>query len=100
APRPPGGRVPPASPGGGSNGHPGVSEVRVDLANDADEPGDSTDDPAYGDATGAPARTNARSLTRAGLVVSATYLVSRLLGYVRVLLVTTTFGAGHELDSF
>jgi putative peptidoglycan lipid II flippase len=77
-----------------------VSEARTDLAIDADEPGDSTDDPAYGDATSEPARTNARTLARAGIVVSSTYLVSRVLGYVRVLLVTTTFGAGDQLDAF
>ena len=45
-------------------------------------------------------RTSARSLARAGVVISGAYLVSRVLGYVRVLLVTTTFGAGHELDAF
>ncbi|HJP88415.1 MAG TPA: murein biosynthesis integral membrane protein MurJ [Candidatus Limnocylindrales bacterium] len=45
-------------------------------------------------------RTSARSLAKAGLVVSGAYLVSRVLGYLRVLLVTTTFGAGHELDAF
>jgi len=47
-----------------------------------------------------PDRTTARTLARAGLLVSSTYLVSRILGYVRVLLVTTTFGVGHELDAF
>ncbi|HEX2626968.1 MAG TPA: murein biosynthesis integral membrane protein MurJ [Candidatus Limnocylindrales bacterium] len=47
-----------------------------------------------------PERTSARSLAKAGLVVSSAYLVSRVLGYLRVLLVTTTFGAGHELDAF
>lgn len=66
----------------------------------ADEPSDSTDDPAYGDATSQPARTSARTLAKAGLVVSSTYLVSRILGYLRVLLVTTTFGAGDQLDAF
>jgi putative peptidoglycan lipid II flippase len=45
-------------------------------------------------------RTSARSLARAGFVVSGAYLVSRVLGYLRVLLLTTTFGAGHELDAF
>jgi putative peptidoglycan lipid II flippase len=53
-----------------------------------------------GEVSPEPAPTSARTLARAGLVVSATYLVSRMLGYVRVLLVTTTFGAGHELDAF
>jgi putative peptidoglycan lipid II flippase len=65
-----------------------------------EEPADSIDDPAYGDASQEPARTSTRALARAGIVVSATYLVSRVLGYVRVLLLTTTFGAGHDLDAF
>ncbi len=47
-----------------------------------------------------PARTSARTLAKAGIVVSSTYLISRLLGYLRVLIVTTTFGAGHDLDAF
>ena len=65
-----------------------------------DEPGDSGDDPDFGELTPEPARTSARTLAKAGLFVSATYLISRVLGYVRVLLVTTTFGAGRELDAF
>ena len=48
----------------------------------------------------APERTTARSLARAGLVVSGAYLVARLLGYVRVVVIGTTFGAGTELDAF
>ena len=55
---------------------------------------DALDDPEAGE------RTSARSLAKAGLVISGAYLVSRVLGYVRVLLVTTTFGAGHDLDAF
>jgi putative peptidoglycan lipid II flippase len=49
---------------------------------------------------GLPARTSAATLARAGLIVSATYLVARILGYVRVLVIGTTFGAGAELDAF
>ncbi len=48
----------------------------------------------------APERTTARSLARAGLVVSGAYLVARVLGYIRVVVIGTTFGAGPELDSF
>ena len=48
----------------------------------------------------APERTTARSLARAGLVVSGAYLVARVLGYIRVVVIGTTFGAGPELDAF
>lgn len=47
-----------------------------------------------------PERTTARSLARAGLVVSGAYLVARLLGYVRVVVIGTTFGLSPELDAF
>jgi putative peptidoglycan lipid II flippase len=49
---------------------------------------------------GLPARTTARSLARAGITVASVYLVARLLGYVRVVVIGTTFGAGDELDAF
>jgi len=45
-------------------------------------------------------RSAARDLARAGLVVSGAYLVARMLGYVRVVVIGTTFGAGEELDAF
>ena len=47
-----------------------------------------------------PERTTARSLARAGLVVSGAYLVARVLGYIRVVVIGTTFGAQDELDTF
>jgi putative peptidoglycan lipid II flippase len=47
-----------------------------------------------------PERTTARSLARAGLVVSGAYLVARILGYIRVVVIATTFGAAPELDAF
>jgi putative peptidoglycan lipid II flippase len=47
-----------------------------------------------------PPRQTAMSLARAGLVVSGAYLVARLLGYVRVVVIGTTFGAGPDLDAF
>lgn len=56
---------------------------------------------AIGDQTAdEPERTSARSLAKAGLVVSGAYLVSRVLGYIRVVVIGTTFGAGEELDAF
>jgi putative peptidoglycan lipid II flippase len=55
---------------------------------------------AGGAGDGLPARTTARSLARAGITVASVYLVARLLGYVRVVVIGTTFGAGDELDAF
>ena len=40
------------------------------------------------------------ALARAGIVVSSAYLVARVLGYVRVVVIGTTFGAGADLDAF
>ncbi len=42
----------------------------------------------------------ASGLVRAGLVLSGAFLVSRGLGYVRTVVLGTTFGAGAELDTF
>ena len=39
-------------------------------------------------------------LVRAGLILSGAFLVSRVLGYVRTVVLGTTFGAGPELDAF
>jgi putative peptidoglycan lipid II flippase len=47
-----------------------------------------------------PEPTTARSLARAGLTVSGTYLAARILGYIQVLVLGTTFGASDDLDSF
>ena len=44
--------------------------------------------------------TAGRGLARAGLVVSATFLVSRLLGWVRLVVIANTFPPGPDLDSF
>ena len=49
---------------------------------------------------GRPERTTARSLARAGVVVASVYLVARILGYIRVVVVSTTFGATSDLDVF
>ena len=40
------------------------------------------------------------ALARAGLVVSAAYLVSRVLGYVRVAVIGSQLGASADLDAF
>ena len=41
-----------------------------------------------------------RALARAGLIVSGAFLVSRILGYVRLVVIGNTFGASPELDAF
>ncbi|HEV2005209.1 MAG TPA: murein biosynthesis integral membrane protein MurJ [Candidatus Limnocylindrales bacterium] len=68
---------------------------------EADGIADPTAMPAADPPAGAlPARTSAATLARAGVLVAATYLVARILGYVRVLIIGTTFGAGADLDAF
>ncbi|MES2209021.1 MAG: murein biosynthesis integral membrane protein MurJ [Chloroflexota bacterium] len=42
----------------------------------------------------------ASGFVRAGLVLSGTFLISRVLGYIRTVVLGTTFGAGPELDTF
>jgi putative peptidoglycan lipid II flippase len=44
--------------------------------------------------------TATRTLVRAGIIVSAFFLVSRVLGFVRAVVVLNAFGAGPELDAF
>ncbi len=39
-------------------------------------------------------------MARAGLVVAIAFLASRVLGYVRVVIITNQFGAGTELDAY
>jgi putative peptidoglycan lipid II flippase len=41
-----------------------------------------------------------RALATAGLVVSGAFLISRILGWVRVAIISYQFGAGPELDAF
>jgi putative peptidoglycan lipid II flippase len=41
-----------------------------------------------------------RAIARAGLIVSGAFLVSRVLGWLRVLIIGNTFPAGPELDAF
>ena len=61
---------------------------------------DAFEEPAGAEAAYSPPRTSAVALARAGLVVSGAYLVARVLGYVRVVVIGTTFGAGPDLDAF
>ena len=42
----------------------------------------------------------AQTIARAGLIVSGAFLVSRVLGFVRVFVIGNVFGASPELDSF
>ncbi|GAC1664639.1 MAG: murein biosynthesis integral membrane protein MurJ [Candidatus Limnocylindrales bacterium] len=44
--------------------------------------------------------TSSRALARAGLIVSGAYLVSRLLGWIRVVVIVNAFGATQQLDEF
>ena len=44
--------------------------------------------------------TSRRSLARAGLIVTSAFLAARVLGWVRLLVISTTFGAGPQLDAF
>ena len=41
-----------------------------------------------------------RTLARAGMIVAGAYFVSRILGYVRVVVITNEFGAGTQLDAY
>jgi putative peptidoglycan lipid II flippase len=41
-----------------------------------------------------------RNLARAGMIVSGAFLVSRVLGWVRVAVIATTVGLGGDLDAF
>ena len=40
------------------------------------------------------------ALARAGIIVSGAFLVSRVLGYVRLVVIGNTFGASADLDAF
>jgi putative peptidoglycan lipid II flippase len=42
----------------------------------------------------------ARTLARAGLVVAAAFFVSRVLGWIRLVIISNLFGAGAELDAY
>ena len=40
------------------------------------------------------------SIARAGLIVTGAFLISRVLGWLRVVIISTTFGASRDLDAF
>ena len=42
----------------------------------------------------------ARTLARAGLIVTAAFFLSRVLGWVRLVVITNLFGASTELDAY
>ncbi|HYN70365.1 MAG TPA: murein biosynthesis integral membrane protein MurJ [Candidatus Eisenbacteria bacterium] len=44
--------------------------------------------------------TTAGAIARSGLIVGSAFLVGRVLGWARVVVIGTTFGASAELDSF
>ncbi|MEO7663696.1 MAG: murein biosynthesis integral membrane protein MurJ [Candidatus Limnocylindrales bacterium] len=49
----------------------------------------------------APPEASARAgLIQAGIILAGAFLVSRVLGYVRIVVLATTFGSGRELDAF
>jgi putative peptidoglycan lipid II flippase len=60
-----------------------------------------TGEPPPGEAPPDRSARSARSgLVRAGVILSATFLISRALGYLRTVVLGATFGAGPELDAF
>jgi putative peptidoglycan lipid II flippase len=44
--------------------------------------------------------TSSRGIARAGLIVTSAFLVSRILGSVRLIVIGATFGASADLDAF
>jgi len=44
--------------------------------------------------------TSRRSLARAGLLVTGAFFAARILGWIRLLVLSTTFGASSDLDAF
>jgi len=44
--------------------------------------------------------TTNQAIARAGLVVTGAFLAARLLGYVRTVVISSTFGASSDLDAF
>ena len=60
----------------------------------------TSSDPVTGTEAEAEGAGGGMALARAGLIVSAAYLVARALGYVRVVVIGSTIGEGPELDAF
>lgn len=46
------------------------------------------------------ATTSRRALAEAGLIVTGAYFLSRVLGWIRLVVISTTFGATGQLDAF
>jgi putative peptidoglycan lipid II flippase len=44
--------------------------------------------------------TSRRSLARAGMLVTGAFFAARILGWIRLLVISTTFGASADLDAF
>jgi putative peptidoglycan lipid II flippase len=65
----------------------------------AELPGHGADLPGDGTSTNGPGAAGL-ALARAGLIVSGAYLASRVLGYVRVLVIGSTLGASSDTDAF
>jgi putative peptidoglycan lipid II flippase len=74
--------------------------VTDELAPGAGDPEFAATAPAAPEAAERAPSTTGANLLRAGVIVSAAYLASRLLGYVRVVVLGSTFGAGEDLDAF
>lgn len=58
------------------------------------------DPPGSGGSPAVQASSAGSGLVRAGLILSAAYLASRLLGYARTVVLGAMFGTGPELDAF
>ena len=52
------------------------------------------------DESAAPVRSSSRALAQAGLIVSGAFLVSRVLGWVRVVVIVNGGVPGADLDAF
>lgn len=61
---------------------------------------DETEVMADATPTAAASRPARSGLVRAGMILSAAFLISRALGYVRTVVLGATFGTGPELDAF
>ena len=57
-------------------------------------------DPATGAEAEAEGAGGGMALARAGLIVSVAYLIARVLGYIRVVVIVSAIGGGPELDAF
>jgi putative peptidoglycan lipid II flippase len=70
----------------------------VGPAADAGRAGPPASEP--GPASGPAPASAGRALARAGLIVTVVFFASRLLGWLRLVLIGAVFGAGADLDTF